>query len=193
VAAAVRLHSATGGPTMLPVGFTRIALSMALSIAATFLLVSQAGAQNVACGNGMFCPRGNVCLMGGLCARVVDAAPGSIKISNGTYCDPGFRESKFTPGKCVPPSYTECRAGIMCAPGTTCNSQGDCDGPAATGPECGQTRCLAGRICASTGRCMNTELFQDCRNGSICSKHAACQHPTGCAYVAPQRTRQFRQ
>ena len=51
----------------------------------------------------------------------------------------------------------------MCAPGTTCNSQGDCDGPTATGPECGQTRCMAGRIRASTGRCMNTELFQDCR------------------------------
>ena len=168
---------------MLPVSVSRIATFIAFSIAATVLLVTQAGAQNVACGNGMFCPRGNACLTGGLCARVVDAAPGSIKISNGTYCDPGFRESTFTPGKCVPPSYTECRAGVMCAPGTTCSSQGECDGGDPTGPECGQTRCLAGRICASTGRCMNTALFQDCRNGSICSKHAACQHPVSYTHL----------
>jgi hypothetical protein len=39
---------------------------------------------------------------------------------------------------------------------------------------------------------MNTAYFQDCRNGTICSKHAGCEYPSGCVLVAPQRTKQIK-
>jgi hypothetical protein len=139
-------------------------------------------------------PEDNACLVGGLCARLVDTAPGSVRISNGTSCDPGWREHRFRPGTCVAPGYVDCPNGSMCPPpNAQCGQDGQCDGgPPATGPMCGDVRCAEGRICASTGRCMNTALLQDCGNGSICSRHAACQQPKGCAYVAPERTRQQR-
>ena len=38
---------------------------------------------------------------------------------------------------------------------------------------------------------MNTEYFQDCGNGTICSKHAGCEFPSGCVLVAPRRTQQI--
>ena len=52
--------------------------------------------------------------------------PAPCSTSTGTWCDPGFRESKFKPGGCVPGSYTECSATVMCAPGDTCGTDGDC-------------------------------------------------------------------
>jgi hypothetical protein len=178
------------------VSLSRIAAYIVASIAAAMLLVTQIVAQpsgTVDCNNGFYCPRDNACLVGGLCGRVVDAVPGAVRTSTGTWCDPGFRESKFKPGGCVPGSYTECSATVMCAPGDTCGTDGDCH--AATtpkGPTCGKLRCHEGRICASTGRCMNTAYFQDCGNGTICSKHAGCEHPTGCVLVGPKRTKQIK-
>jgi len=169
---------------------------IAASIAAALLLAAQVLAQPsgaVDCGNGHYCPAGNACLVGGMCAREVNEAPGSIRTSTGTWCDPGFRETKYPPGKCMPDSYTECTNGSICAEGTTCKPDGTCaGGPPATGPMCGSNRCAAGRICASTGRCMNTQYFHDCGNGTVCSRSAACEHPKGCVFVAPERTPQVR-
>jgi hypothetical protein len=79
----------------------------------------------------------------------------------------------------------------MCAPGDTCGADGDCRSTSTPkGPTCGKLRCHEGRICASTGRCMNTQYFQDCGNGTICSKSAGCEHPKGCVIVSSQRTKQ---
>ena len=39
---------------------------------------------------------------------------------------------------------------------------------------------------------MNTAYFQDCKNGTICSKHAGCEYPNGCVLVGPQSTKQIR-
>jgi len=184
------------GVRMSFIGISRFAATVAIFIATGLLLASQAVAQSsgrVDCGNGYYCPRDNACLLGGLCGRVVEAASGSVRTSTGQWCDPGARESKFTPGGCVPERYTECSKGFMCPPGTTCGAGGQCDGgPPATGPMCGNLQCMEGRICASTGKCMNTQLFQDCGNGSICSKWAACEHPKGCVYVSRERTKQIR-
>jgi hypothetical protein len=167
---------------------------IAVFLAPVALFATQVVAQSgrVDCGNGFYCPPGNSCLVGGLCGRNVKAVPGAVKTSTGTYCDPGFRESKFRPGGCVPGKYTECSATVMCAPGDTCRD-GDCYAESTPqGPTCGELKCHIGRICASTGRCMNTEYFQDCGNGTICSKHHGCEHPSGCVLVAPQRTKQIR-
>ena len=167
-----------------------VCLALALPLA-TRALAQSSGA--VDCGNGYQCPSGNACLLGGLCALIVDAVPGSVRTSTGAWCDPGFRESKYSGGGCVPGSYTECSKGVMCPPGTTCGPNGSCDGgPPPTGPLCGKLRCVEGRICASTGRCMNTQYFQDCGNGTICSKSATCQFPSGCVLVSQTRTKQVR-
>ena len=178
------------------VSLPRIAAFIVVSISAALLLATQIVAQPagaIDCGNGFYCPRDNACLMGGLCGRLVDAVPGAVKTSAGTWCDPGFRESTFKPGGCVPGSYTECSATVMCAPGDTCGTDGDCHAATTpTGPTCGKLKCHAGRICASTGRCMNTAYFQDCKNGTICSKHAGCEYPSGCVLVGPQRTKQIK-
>jgi hypothetical protein len=39
---------------------------------------------------------------------------------------------------------------------------------------------------------MNPDYFQDCGNGTICSKHAGCEYPNGCVLVGPSRTKQIR-
>jgi hypothetical protein len=39
---------------------------------------------------------------------------------------------------------------------------------------------------------MNPQYHQDCGNGMICTKAAACEHPTGCVYVTGKRTPQFK-
>lgn len=169
-------------------------LALLTLLAALFLWAPPASAQRVDCGNGNWCPQGNACLIGGLCGRLVNLAPGSVRISNGTYCDPGWREHRYRPGTCLAPGYVDCTNGTMCPPpNAKCGESGACTGgPPDTGPMCGNTRCAEGRICASTGRCMNPAILQDCGNGSICSRHAACRQPSGCAYVAPERTRQQR-
>ncbi len=149
------------------VSLSRIAAYIVASIAAAMLLATQIVAQSsgtVDCGNGFYCPKDNACLVGGLCGRLVDAVPGAVRTSTGTWCDPGFRESKFKPGGCVPGSYTECSATVMCAPGDTCGTDGDCHaGATPKGPTCGKLRCHEGRICASTGRCMNTRVLPGLR------------------------------
>jgi hypothetical protein len=171
-------------------------LAAALAAAALLLLAPKAIAQSgrVDCGNGFYCPKGNACLLNGMCGKVLDAAPGSTRTSKGTYCDPGFRESKYTPGTCLPESYTECSDGRACPPPGTCRADGGgCEGgPPLTGPVCGQGRCAEGRICASNGKCLNIELFQDCGNGITCSKHAACEYPKGCVAVDAKRTKQIK-
>ena len=52
--------------------------------------------------------------------------------------------------------------------------------------------CAAPRIefCSSRNTCLNPEYFQDCGNGTICSKGAACKQPTGGVYAAGERRRQ---
>jgi len=177
-------------------GFSRIAVFIAVFIAAAALLATQAVTQSsgaVDCGNGFYCPRGNACLVGGLCGPEVDRPPGSVRISDGTYCDPGFREHKHRPGTCVPGSYADCADGLMCSPGSSCAPGGGCQGGAPrTGPMCKDTQCEAGRICASTGRCINPQYFQDCGNGTICSNASACEHPKGCVFASSKRTKQIR-
>ena len=162
-----------------------------------FAVLIHAHAQTgvVDCGNGHFCPRGNACLVGGLCAPELEHVPGAVRTSTGDWCDPGFVEHKYRPGSCVPRAYAQCKSGMSCPPGSTCSSDGaTCEGggPPATGPMCGGNRCMQGRICSSRGTCMNPEYFHDCGNGTICSKSAACEHPKGCVYVGPQRTRQIK-
>lgn len=183
-----------GGIPMSSIGLSRIASFITASITAVLILVSPAGAQNVDCGNGAYCPRGNSCLLGGLCAPLIDRPPGSVSTSNGTWCRPGFRENKYKKGTCVPESYTECTSGLICPDGYTCNEAGtNCvGGPAATGPQCGSGRCAEGRICSSGGNCMNTQYFHDCGNGTVCVKGDACAQPNGCVLVSTQRTRQIR-
>lgn len=167
---------------------------LAVLLAGLLLLVAPASAQGrvTDCGNGYHCPAGHACLLGGLCGQAIEAAPGSVRTSTGSWCDPGFRESTVRRGTCMPGSYTECASGLICPPGTQCSTDGQCSGgPPPTGPMCGNARCAEGRICSSRGTCMNTAYFQDCGNGTICSKTAACEFPKGCVSVAPQRTRQI--
>ena len=161
-------------------------------LAAFFLWAPPAFAQRVDCGNGSWCPAGNACLLNGQCGRIVDVLPGSVRMANSFYCDPGFHEHRYRPGSCVPPGYVDCPSGLICPPpNAQCGAEGKCEGgPPVTGPMCGSAQCAEGRICSSAGSCMNTAIFQDCGNGSICSRHAACQFPKGCVAVAPERTRQ---
>ena len=177
---------------------------MARLIALLALFVLPFAASSIAqdgvvdCGNGFHCPKGNACLLGGFCAVAVDAVPGSTpsKTRPGFFCEPGFRESTVQPGKCLPGSYIECPNGLACAPGMQCleGGRGGCTGgPPPTGPMCGGgLRCAEGRICSSRNTILNPEFFHDCGNGTICTKGAACEQPSGCVAVAPERTRQQR-
>jgi hypothetical protein len=177
----------------MPISICRIVMALlGGSLATLLLLAAPASAQSrVDCGNGYNCPADHACLLGGQCGRLVDAVPGSVRTSTGTWCDPGFREGTVRRGTCIPGSYSECASGMICPSGAQCSAEGRCTGgPAATGPKCGDARCAEGRICSSRGTCMNTAYFQDCGNGTICSKAAACEFPKGCALVAPERVRQ---
>lgn len=178
----------------MPTSVCRDAMALLAGLlAALVLLTAPASAQSrvTDCGNGYHCPADHSCLLGGLCGRDVEAVAGSVRLSNGKWCDPGFRESTVTRGTCMPGSYSECANGMICPSGTQCTAEGKCSGgPEATGPMCGNARCAEGRICSSRGSCMNTAYFQDCGNGTICSKAAACEMPSGCVMVAPERVRQ---
>src|SRR5262245_7060068 len=106
------------------VSLSRVATCVAVFISAA-LFTSQLGAQSsgaVDCGNGSYCPRGNACLMGGQCGRIVDAVPVVVRTAFFTWCDPGFRASKLAPGKCVPGSYTVCSPIVICS----CEFPSDC-------------------------------------------------------------------
>ena len=182
-----------GGSRMLGNGLSRVA-AVAMTILATFWMSTMpASAQKrVDCGNGYYCPPGNACLLGGLCGVMVDHLPGSTQTSTGEWCEPGLRESTTRRGTCIPSDYVDCPSGLSCPPGYYCGQDGRCaGGPAATGPACGGGRCAAGRICASSGNCMNPAYFQDCGNGTICSKLAACEQPRGCVLVGGGRTQQI--
>ena len=148
------------------------------------------------CGNGFYCPAGHACLLKGLCGQEVDRLPGSTRTSNGEWCEPGLREHTVTRRTCIPRDYTDCNSGNSCPPGYRCPSSGEtgCQGgPPATGPTCGAGKCAEGRLCSSRGSCMNPAYFQDCGNGTVCSKQAACEiNPDGCVLVAPQRTKQIK-
>jgi hypothetical protein len=169
---------------------------IALLLLLVLPLAAPAMAQDgrVDCGNGFHCPKGNACLLGGFCAVVIDAVPGSVpsRTQPGFFCEPGFRESTVQSGKCLPDSYTECSNGVTCAPGLQCapDGRGCTGGPPPTGPVCGGMRCAEGRICSSRNTCLNPEYFHDCGNGTICTKGGACEQAGGCALVAPERTRQ---
>ena len=169
-----------------------VSLIAALQLVALLQVHAQSG--EVDCGNGYYCPRGNACLLGGLCAPELKEVPGAVRTSTGDWCDPGFVEHKYKPGSCVAGTYAQCTSGLSCPPGSTCSTDGaTCEGgPRAAGPMCGANRCMQGRVCSSTGSCMNPEYFQDCGNGTICSKSAACEYPKGCVYVGPERTQQIR-
>ena len=161
------------------------------ALAALLLWAMPASAQRVDCGNGRFCPANHACLTDGNCARVVEVPAGATRMSNGLYCDPGWREGSLNPGKCIPPGYSECSAGGMCPNDTPCAPGGGCSGSVATGPMCRGQQCAAGRICSSAG-CMNPAILHDCGNGTICPHAAVCELPSGCVYVAPQRFPQQR-
>lgn len=178
----------------MPICVRRAALALVTGLAVALLgLATPAWAQGkpVDCGNGFHCPARNACLLNGACGELVEGVPGSTRTSDGNWCEPGFRESKVQAGKCLPASYTECAGGLACPTGMQCAPAGGCTGgPPPTGPTCGGMRCAAGRVCSTRGTCLNPQYFQDCGNGTICTKGAACQFPSGCALVAPQRTRQ---
>ena len=163
---------------------------LALIVSMSFTETSLA---RVDCRNGKYCPDGNVCLKDGLCGVRVEAPPGSFRTQSGTWCEPGFREHKYKPGSCVPLAYSDCRNGSICPPGSYCNeTKNTCDGGGPPkGPMCGNYRCEEGRICSSSGRCMNTTYYQDCGGGTICSKNKACALNGGCAIVGIGRTEQI--
>lgn len=178
--------------------FRRFIAVVSAGIAALFMLAmlaAPAWAQNgsVSCGNGFRCPAGNACLQDGWCAVLVDSVPGSTRTSTGAWCSPGFRESTVRKGFCVPSDAVECANGLTCPADAQCTSDGGCEGgPPATGPVCGGATCMEGRICSSRNTCMDPRLLQDCGNGTICSRYAACEVPSGCVFVSPDKTRQFR-
>lgn len=178
----------------MPTRARRTALTLVAGLViALFGLAMPAWAQGnrTDCGNGFHCPAGNACLINGACGELIEVVPGSTQTSTGNWCEPGFRESKVQTGKCLPESYTECASGLTCPSGMQCAPTGGCiGGPPPTGPTCGGVRCAAGRICSTQGTCLNPQYFQDCGNGTICTKSSACHFPRGCALVAPQRTRQ---
>ncbi|MBX3522800.1 MAG: hypothetical protein AB7O46_15125 [Xanthobacteraceae bacterium] len=164
---------------------------LASGMAALVLLASlapPAAAETVDCGNGNYCPAGYACLVGGTCGQLIDVPRGSTKTSTGGFCEPGYVEHRYRPGACAPTSYQQCKNGFACPPGSTCTENGQCEGLEANGPACGNTRCIAGRVCSSKNTCINPDLIQDCGNGkTLCTKAAACQEPRGCVYVAPER------
>jgi hypothetical protein len=164
-----------------------------VAVLATALFSQQAGAQTVDCGNGNYCPAGHACLIGDTCGFLIDVPRGSTRTSTGGFCEPGYTEHRFRSGTCAPTSYQQCKNGFACPPGSTCTEDGQCEGLEADGPACGGTRCITGRICSSKNTCINPDLIQDCGNGrTLCTKAAACQEPSGCVYVAPERTPQIR-
>ena len=173
-------------------GIARSAMTAVMALVVAIVFFATSALAEVNCGNGNYCPDGNACLKGGQCGVTVEAPPGSIRTSSGTWCEPGFREHQFKPGACSPVTYSDCRNGTICPPGSTCNdTQQSCDGGGEPkGPQCGNFRCEAGRICSSSGRCMNTTYFQDCGGGTICSKNKACSEDGGCAIVGIGRTNQ---
>ena len=166
-------------------GFIRSAFVLA------FALFSMHANAQVDCGNGNYCREGNVCLLNGQCAPEIGAPQGSVRISTGQYCDPGYSEHRYKAGVCVPPGHSPCENGMICPPGTRCN-QGSCDGGNSDGPQCGNRRCMAGRLCGSTGSCYNPSIIQDCGTGDYCTLAATCTAPRGCAYVSPERSPQLR-
>ena len=175
----------------------RIAIVLMAMLAIAPFATKAVGQQRgpVDCGNGFYCPAGNACLVGGLCAREADAPPGAVRLANGLWCDPGFREHEYRPGHCRPETSIACRNGLACPEGSTCAADGGCDGgPPATGPVCGakRARCLQGRICSSRRTCMNPQYHHDCGNGTICTHATACEHPRGCVYVSGERTPQLK-
>jgi len=158
------------------------------AFAAALLASQHVRAQAVDCGNGNYCPAGHACLMGGTCGFLIDVPRGASKTSTGGFCEPGYVEHQYRPGTCAPTSYQQCKSGMSCPPGTTCTEDGRCEGLEADGPSCGASRCLSGRMCSSRNTCFNPDLLQDCGNGkTLCTKAAACQEPSGCVYVAPER------
>jgi hypothetical protein len=164
---------------------------MICAFAAAAFAPQRAYAQAVDCGNGNYCPAGHACLIGGTCGYLIDVPRGATRTSNGGFCEPGYVEHQYRPGTCAPTSYQQCKSGMSCPPGTTCTDDGRCEGLEADGPVCGTSRCLAGRMCSSKNTCFNPDLLQDCGNGkTLCTKAAACQEPSGCVYVAPERTPQ---
>jgi hypothetical protein len=172
---------------------SRVVTLIAVLAASLWMSLAPASAQlSVDCRNGSYCPSGSACLMNGMCGVMVDRLPGSTQTSTGEWCEPGLRESTSKPGTCIPKDYVDCPSGLSCPPGYYCGQDGRCaGGPPATGPMCGSGQCAAGRICASSGNCMNPAYFQDCGNGTICSKQAACELPKGCVLVGAERTRQI--
>jgi hypothetical protein len=163
------------------------------TLAALLLWALPAAAQRVDCGNGNWCPEGNACLTGGMCAeRTSTMPPGSTRLASGNYGMPGERQNRFAADKCIDIDAVECHDGGTCPAGMQCGAGGDCTGGAPpTGPMCGQFRCSAGDICAqSVGHCINPQRSMDCGNGVICSAYAACTQARGCAIVTGQRTRQ---
>jgi hypothetical protein len=137
------------------------------------------------CGNGKTCPKGYACVKGGVCGPLMEAAPGSVRLPDGSWCEPGFRKHAYV-NKCSPNDYTDCSDGMVCPRGATCRPGGGCDGVRLTGPMCGNSQCSEGRICSSAG-CINPTYFKDCGGGTICTHASACAEPSGCAIVGPQR------
>lgn len=179
------------------IAFLRAGAAVAVSLSAVLVLAGPAAAQsraNVDCGNGYYCPAGNACLLGGMCAAMLDSVPGGVKTSTGEWCAPGRHENKYAPGECILDSHIECAAGVSCPVGARCSTPpGQCTGgPPVTGPQCGSARCYQGEVCSSAGLCMNPQLSQDCGNGTFCPKVATCRSPKGCVYVEPGRTPQIR-
>jgi hypothetical protein len=177
----------------------RIAIFMVAMVAIAPFATNAVGQQRgrpVHCGKGFYCPAGNACLVGGLCARVADAPPfGSVQIAKGKFCEPNFRQHEYDPGKCRAVTHVPCPNGVTCLVGSTCGADGQCvGGPPYSGPVCGRSggRCQQGLVCGSNGKCVDLLYDKDCGNGTICTKAAACEHPSGCVYVSGIVTLQFK-
>ena len=174
---------------MIAIARWTMAALVALIVSMSF---TEGALARVDCRNGKNCPDGNICLKDGLCgvrSRRRRAASGHSRAHGASRAS----RAQVKPGSCVPIGYSDCRNGSICPPGSRCNEEKNtCDGGGPpTGPMCGDYRCEAGRICSSSGRCMNTTYFQDCGGGTICSKNKACALNGGCAIVGIGRTEQI--